>query len=85
MNITGHEIKSIIRAISSLRTPTYDVPVAPNDCAYDWQLQFYRGPELLGTVDLADCLIRCAGAEYPQPLVIKRLYHRIQKESGEDD
>jgi hypothetical protein len=83
--ITGSEMNSIIRAISSLRAPTCDLPTAPSDCLYDWQLQFYRGAKLLGTADLADCLVRCDGVEYDAPEMLKSLYHRIARQSGEED
>ena len=78
-------MNSIIRAITSLRAPTYNLPTAPSDCLYDWQLQFYRGAKLLGTADLADCLVRCDGVEYDAPEMLKSLYHRIARQSGEED
>lgn len=85
MTIAGHDMTSIIRAISMLQAPTYDIPSPPSDCLYEWQLLFYRGQELLGTADLADCLVRCDGVEYQQPPVLKSLYRRIAKASREED
>ena len=85
MTITGHEVKTIIHSISSLRTPTYDIPSSPSSLLYDWELQFYRGTELLGTADLGYGLIRCDGEEYDESWTLKRLYHRIMKKSGEED
>jgi hypothetical protein len=82
--ITGEEMNTIIRAISSLRAPRYDVPSPPSDCLYDWQLQFYHHSELLGTADLGYCLVRCDGVEYHEPIALKTLYNRIARESGEN-
>lgn len=84
MTIKGEEMNSIIRTISSLRAPRYDVPTNPSDCAYDWQLQFYRGTDMLGSVDLGYCLVRCDGVEYHAP-ALKSLWQRIARESGEED
>jgi len=83
--ITGHEMKQIIHDISLLREPTYGNPTPLSDCWYDWQLQFYQGTKLLGTADLADCLIRCDGVEYHISGTLKSLYQHIVKESGEEN
>jgi len=83
--ITGHEVQTIIHAISSLRAPTYDIPTPMSSMLYEWQLQFYRGTELLGTADLSDDLVLCDGGEYHEPWTLRRLYHRIAKESGKDN
>jgi hypothetical protein len=83
--ITGHEAQMIVHAISSLRAPTYDIPTPMSSMLYEWQLQFYQGTELLGTADLSDGLVLCDGGEYHEPWTLRRLYHRIAKESGEDD
>jgi hypothetical protein len=82
--IKGKEMNSIIRTISSLRAPGYGVPTNPSDCAYEWELQFYRGTKMLGSVDLGYCLVRCDGVEYHAP-ALKSLWHRIARESGEED
>jgi hypothetical protein len=84
MTITGYEATRIVHAISSLRAPTYDIPTPMSSMLYEWQLQFYRGTELLGTADISDRLVLC-GDEYREPWILKRLYHHIIKKSGADD
>jgi hypothetical protein len=95
LTITGQEVEQIIHAISSLRTSEYNhVPDVPT--SYKWQLQFYRGTALLGAVDLSkdsvldgirglssSPLVFDGGIEYPAPRILRRLYHRVTKESQE--
>ena len=84
MTITGRDAKKIIHAISTLREPTYGVGGPMSATFYEWQLQFYRGTELLGTADLSWDLVLCDG-EYHEPWALRRLYHHIVKESREYD
>jgi len=95
LTITGQEMEQIIHAISSLRTSEYNhVPDVPT--SYKWQLQFYQGTALLGAVDLSknsvldgirglssSPLVFDGGMEYPAPRILRRLYHRVTKESQE--
>jgi hypothetical protein len=85
--ITGHELKKIVGAISSLRLPKpppgFIMPMS--DCIEEWNLEFYRGTEIVGTAHLGDCLVLCDGVEYHRPEILKRLYNRIARESGEED
>jgi len=82
MTITGREVKKIIHAISLLREPPEQTRPS---LRYEWQLQFYRGTELLGTAYLDADLIQCDGEDYHESWTLKRLYHKIVKKSGEDD
>ncbi|HEV2330831.1 MAG TPA: hypothetical protein VGY56_18785 [Verrucomicrobiae bacterium] len=85
MTMTGAEMNTIIRSISSLRAPRYNGPTVLNDCLYDRELQFYHGTNELGTADLGYCLVSCDGVDYHAPEVFRSLYHRIARESGEED
>ena len=95
LTITNQEMERIIRAISSLQTSVdnhvYDIPTS-----YEWQLQFYKGTELLGAVDLSkdsvldgsrgfssSPLVFDGGWEYPAPRILRKLYHRVTEESQE--
>jgi hypothetical protein len=97
MTITGQEMVKIVHVISSLRTSINNhVDEIPE--SYKWQLQFYRGTAHLGRADLSDNAVLYNGSEYfsghsvfydgwqyHAPWVLRRLYHRAMKESGEDD
>ena len=83
--ITGPEVKGIIYAIASARHPAYDGPSVPSSMLYDWQLQFYRGVLLLGSVELGYDMFQCGGDEYHSPWTLRRLYHHVAKASGEDN
>lgn len=92
VTITGNEMKRVIHAVSSLRTSVYELTGERSGTFYEWQLQFYRGTELLGAADLSDDLVFCErgdlaegdpDGEFHEPWMLRRLYHRIVKESGE--
>jgi hypothetical protein len=83
--IRGPEVRRIIYAIASVRHPAYTGLAVRSSMLYEWQLQFYRGQELLGTAELGCDMIQCDGDEYHSPWTLRRLYHHIAKASGEDN
>jgi hypothetical protein len=86
LTITGNKKDRIITSISSLRARAIGWgPAAWADTSDEWQLQFYRGSALLGTADFSSDLVFCEGFAYQAPWVLRRLHHRVTKESGEHD
>ena len=80
--ITGPEVKRIIYAIASARAPACSGPSAPSSMLYDWQLQFYRRGQSLGTAELGCNMFRCSEGEYPSPWTLRRFYHHITCVNG---
>jgi hypothetical protein len=80
LTITGQEMQKIVQAIISLQTSINNhLPDIP--ASYKWQIQFYRGDALLGTLDLSDDSVLDDGWEYHAPRILRELYHRATKES----
>jgi len=99
LTITGQEMEQIIHAISSLRTSEYN-HASDVSTSYKWQLQFYQGTVFLGAADLSKdsvfdgtfglfspppLVFFDGGMEYPAPRILKKLYHRVTKESQTQD
>lgn len=82
--ITGPQVKRIIYAIASARRPADNGSSVPSSMLYDWQLQFYRGDQLLGTADLGYDMFQCGEGEFHSPWALRGLYHHVAKASGEE-
>jgi hypothetical protein len=82
LTITGPDAKEIVHAISTMHTEV-DLSGQPESAtAYEWQLNFYHRKKFLGEVGMSPDLIECGDYEYPAPPELKKLYERIERESG---
>ncbi len=84
LTITGQESERIIHAVSLLRT-SIDNHLPGGPPSFKWQLQFYRGTTPLSTVDLSEDSILYEPWEYHAPRILRKLYRRVMKESGEKE
>jgi hypothetical protein len=65
MSLSGDESKRLIQALSSLKSH-FETNVFSDRAAvfFLWQLQFYKGTNLVATADFSKNLIECEGSQY---------------------
>jgi hypothetical protein len=90
--VTSLEMKRLLDALAALEKPTDSMPGPVRPALVEWQLQCYRGSNILAAARFSRDLFVCGEAPggyiasdspwtFESPWVLKRLYRRVTKDS----
>jgi hypothetical protein len=81
LTIAGPEMKRLLDSLTALKRPGDSSSSLSVSEHAEWELQCYSGSNVLATAAFSRSVFYCDQIEYDAPRELRRLYHRVTKES----